>query len=108
MVAVMEAPIRELAPREMNLEALLEWQAFELIEQLIAAPAAQPLVREQVTRVERHAGPGVLRERSEEVVGVDAPDDESRTVREARKLEQQRDAEGPLHLPRVRDGCTQT
>ena len=102
VVQVEEAILFDLAAREVNLEAPFERQSLELTEQITSALAAQPLVREQVPRIERDSHFGFVRNHTEEVISVESADHEGHPVRKARKLDQERRIESRADLSRVR------
>src|SRR4051812_37683833 len=78
VVVVAEAIALDRAAREVDLEAAREREALQLVEQGRAAPPAEPLVREQVARVERRRRARLLHHAAEQIVGVQRADAEAR------------------------------
>ena len=70
VVRVDEAITGDLAARQVDLEAGVERQPVELVEQRFAALAAPPPPRQQVRDVQGDRRAGLLGQAAEEVVGV--------------------------------------
>src|ERR1043166_5453072 len=101
VVEVAESLGAHLAPGQMNVETLIEWQRFEPIEDSVRPSSSIPLPTENMRHVKGDRATSALGNFGKEDEGIHVAQHNRRSCREAGEFDAQRDRKALLALPNI-------